>query len=142
MKLLLLVLALGFLIPACGHQAPTSAALVERSAALAFNGAATALEILDLLQTQQLEGWAHPTKAQNDAAATRIERLKRARDALVIVRAWLSGERSQADADRALRDAVEALDLVAEELKADGVSLPPAVTAGLSVAATWLKGTP
>lgn len=121
-----------------GGQGPDTAAVVERSAALAFNGAAVALEVLDAREAAYLDTLAHPTQADLTAARARVARLRRARDALAIVRAWLAGER-EASAGPELRDAAAALRLVAEELKSRGVVIPDRVTEGLALAEAFAK---
>lgn len=113
-----------------------SAAMVERGAALAFNGAAVALEVLDYREAAYLDGLAHPTEEQLAAARVRVAHLAAARDALKIVRAWLAGERED-DAKTVLRDAVTGLRIVAEELQRLGVKVPERVTDGLRVAALF-----
>lgn len=135
---LLLLCALGLLLPvttACSHdgKGASSAAMVERGAALAFNGAAVALEVLDAREAAYLDSLAKPTEDQLQAARVRVEHLKAAREALAIVRAWLAGER-EGDSKAQLRDAVTGLRLVAEELQRLGVNVPSRVTDGLRVA--------
>lgn len=135
---LLLVCALGLSLSVasgCSHdgKGASSAAMVERGAALAFNGAAIALEVLDAREAAYLDSLAKPTEDQLKAARIRVEHLKAAREALAIVRAWLAGER-EGDAKAQLRDAVTGLRLVAEELQRFGVKIPDRVTDGLRVA--------
>lgn len=144
---MLLVLALAVAVPAlplqgCAATAQQREAMVAKSAALAFNGAVVALELLDANEARRLDAMASPTPEQLVAAEQRVERLERARDALSIVRSWLSGERSETDARAALSDAIGLLNLVERELRADGVRVPPQVSDGLALASAWAGSAP
>lgn len=126
--------------PACGvfgqGDGAESAAEV-RAGALAYNGAAVALEVVAALEADRMAAMASPTAADIEAAEARVERLRRARDALEVARAWLSGDAARDDARRALVDGVRLLLLAARELEADGVRLPETVRQGLAAAAVW-----
>lgn len=131
--LLGIAMAISSATPGCSAtKAPDTAAMVERSAALAFNGAVVALEVLDAHEAAYLDSIGKPTPEQLQRAAERVARLKRARDSLEIVRGWLSGERE--GGKQALQDALLALEFVADELTAQGVKIPSRVTDGLRVA--------
>lgn len=142
--LALFVLFGGVVSPRCAAVERPGAAYVERAAALAFNGAAIALEVLDAeLRTRIAED----AERRNLAAlpdeelalelgpwARRVAELERARDALAIARAWLSGERATVDGHAALRDAAKALEIVADELEAHGAPIPERVREGIRAA--------
>lgn len=116
---------------------PSKAAVsdvVQRSSALAFNGATLALLYLDEQEAKRLDALPHPTELELQQATAHVERLTRARDALAIVRKALSGELGDLDERGKLREAVEALDLVASELEADGVKLPKDLQSALAAA--------
>lgn len=106
--------------------------VVRRSSAMAFNGATLALLYLDDQEAKHLDAMEHPTELQLQESVLRVERLTRARDALMLVRRVLAGERG--DERAKLREAVEALDLVASELEADGVRLPKDLQSALAAA--------
>lgn len=132
-----LLIALSYAVPswsvtACADK-PASSAATERTAALAFTGAVVALEVLDAREAAYLDSIAQPTPEQLKAAEGRVERLKRARDALALVRDWLTG-RTERNATAELGDAARALRLVVEELRADGVRIPASVLDGLQLA--------
>lgn len=117
---------------ACSGKGADTAAMVERSAALAFTGATVALEVLTAQEVTYLDSLAKPTPAQLTAAEARNARLHRARESLVIVRAWLEGERE--GGKQALADALQALEYVADELHTQGVKVPERVTDGIRLA--------
>jgi hypothetical protein len=130
-----LLLCAGLALPvttACADKPATTAA-TERTAALAYTGAVVALEVLDAREAAYLDSIAQPTPEQLKAAEGRVERLKRARDALALVRDWLSGRRDQ-PAKGELGQAAQALRLVVEELRADGVRIPASVLDGIQLA--------
>lgn len=122
---------------AAGQGGPSKAAVsdvVKRSSALAFNGATLALLYLDEQEAKHLDSLPHPTELDMQQAVLRVERLTRARDALALVRRALAGELGDLDERGKLREAVEALDLVASELEADGVRLPKDLQSALAAA--------
>ena len=82
---------------------------------------------------------AAPTAEQVDAAGKRLERLRRARDLLAIVRGKLAGEQ-QGDPLEELREALAVVELVVGELDADGVKIPASVTGGLEAVQAWVGG--
>lgn len=132
----LVLVALLVCLPAtvgCSHGGKPANATTERTAALAYTGAVVALEVLDAREAAYLDGIAQPTPEQLRAAEARVARLHRARDALLIVRDWLSG-RSEKNATAQLGDAARALRLVVDELRADGVRVPTSVLDGLQLA--------
>lgn len=130
----LLAIGLSLAVPTgCASSKPASSAVAEKTAVLAYTGAVVALEVLDAREAAYLDGISQPTIAQLDASKARIERLKRARDSLSLVRDWLSG-RSDKPAKAELGQAAEALRLVVEELRADGVRIPAAVLDGIQLA--------
>lgn len=133
--MLVLALAMGPL-QACSPavKAPSSAQLIEKSTALAFNGATHALLWLDEQEATYLDSLPHPTELQLQQAKLRVDRLARARDALAIVRRALSGELGDLDERGKLREVVEALDLVADEFEANGVALPSELQQALAAA--------
>lgn len=148
--LALLVLFWGALVhvaavPSCSHlpERP-GAAYVERAAALAFNAAAVSLEVLDaelvfrINEDAERRNLAALPQAELEAALApwgrRVLELERARDALAIARAWLTGERSDDDGRAALRDAADALSLLADELESIGAPLPERVREGIRAA--------
>lgn len=141
---LLFVAALALTVFALMHVASCSsapskgdtAALVQRVEALAFNGAVIALEVLDGLEARHLDSLKSPTPEDIAKGERALERLKRARSALELVEAHIEGN-AQGDPKAALREAVEALRLIAAELKADGVDVPKRVTDGLQIAAAF-----
>lgn len=137
--LIALCLALG----GCAGVPPALAgkdpgALVKGSTALAYNGAAVALELLDKQEAEYLDSLAKPTDAELAASTVRRERLRRARDLLAIAQEWLSGKAPEEQGIAALRDALKLLQLMADELKAAGVFVPPAALKGLSAASTFV----
>lgn len=132
-----LLVALSYAVPswsmtACADK-PAQSAVAEKTAVLAYTGAVVALEVLDAREAAYLDSIAQPTPEQLKAAEGRVERLKRARDALALVRDWLSG-RTEKNATAELGDAARALRLVVEELRADGVKVPASVLDGLQLA--------
>lgn len=134
-RTLVLVALLAFL-PAtvgCAHDGKGASSATERTAALAYTGAVVALEVLDAREAAYLDSIAQPTPEQLEAAEARVERLKRARDALALVRDWLTG-RTDKNATAQLGDAAKALRLVVEELRADGVRIPASVLDGIQLA--------
>jgi len=129
----LLAIGLSLAVPTgCAGKGPDTAAMVERSAALAFNGATVALEVLTAQEVAYLDSLAKPTPAQLSAAEARNSRLHRARESLLIVRGWLEGERE--GGKQALADALQALEFVADELGTQGVKIPERVTDGIRLA--------
>lgn len=135
-----LLVALSYAVPswsvtACADK-PASSAVAEKTAVLAYTGAVVALEVLDAREAAYLDSIAQPTPEQLDASKVRIERLHRARDALLVVRGWLSG-RTDKPAKVELGQAAELLRLVVEELRADGVKVPASVLDGIQLAALF-----
>lgn len=129
----LLAIGLSLAVPTgCSGKGADSAAMVERSAALAFTGATVALEVLSAQEVAYLDSLAKPTPEQLQRAEERNSRLHRARDSLLIVRSWLEGERE--GGKQALSDALQALEFVADELGTQGVKIPERVTDGLRMA--------
>lgn len=132
----LLFVAAAALVPlntACSHDGKASSATTERTATLAYTGAVVALEVLDARESAYLDSIAQPTPEQLKASESRVERLKRARDALALVRDWLTG-RSERAASAELGQAARALRLVVEELRSDGVRIPASVLDGIQLA--------
>lgn len=123
-------------ITACtpDQQRAASADVVAKAEALAFNGATVALLLLDDAEANYLDSLPRPTEQQLQASMARVERLKRARAALAIVRQALAGELGDLDERDKLREAAKALDLVAVELEADGVRLPDELQRALAAA--------
>lgn len=135
--LFVLALLLGLpILTSCTSSKPASSAVAEKTAVLAYTGAVVALEVLDAREAAYLDGIAQPTLAQLDASKARIERLKRARDSLSLVRDWLAG-RTDKSAKVELGQAAEVLRLVVEELRADGVKVPASVLDGIQLAALF-----
>ncbi len=135
MRLILLLVALTVSLPiGCRPSEPTSSASRSRSAELAFASALAALEVLDELHYQRMRTGPDPTPEQAAWAGAHFEKLERLRQALVIVRKWLSGEVAEADGRAAMRDGVELLQLLADELKALSIPIPKAVETGLAAA--------
>lgn len=130
---MLLAIALCLPLQACSSSKPASSAVAEKTAVLAYTGAVVALEVLDAREAAYLDSIAQPTPEQLKAAEGRVERLKRARDALALVRDWLAG-RSDKNATAELGQAARALRLVVEELRADGVRVPASVLDGIQLA--------
>lgn len=130
---ILLAIGLSLAVPTACAGKPAESAATERTAALAYTGAVVALEVLDAREAAYLDSLAQPTPEQLKAAEARVERLHRARDALSLVRDWLSGRRDQ-PAKGELGQAAQALRLVVEELRADGVRIPAAVLDGIQLA--------
>lgn len=125
-------------LPACSSGAKDASAVVERSSAFAYDGAEVALEVLDAQERAHIDTLNSSMTRELDAAAKRVDRLKRARDALAVVRAWLVHERTESDARAALKDAVTLLLLAAQEAEADGRKPPESFTQGLQAASAWL----
>lgn len=121
-----------------GGAAKDPDSLVRGSTALAFNGGVVALEFLDQREVEYLDSIVRPTTAEINAATSRVERLKRARDALAIAREWLAGNASKEAGSAALRDGLKLLQTIADELKANGVTVPQPVLQGLSAASTFV----
>lgn len=149
LPLLLLALGLTFALPvalpACGGSTPapkSASQLVEWAAAEAYNGAVLALEIADAKNAAYLRSLAHPTDADVEASAARLDRLQRARDGLALVRSYLSGEHKGGDGRAELGDAAEATALVLEELRSRGVDVPKRAVDGLKLAAAFAKAGP
>lgn len=115
-------------------QRAASADVVDKAEALAFTGGVVALLLLDDQLARHLDSLPHPTAQQLAAAQLRVDRLSRARAALAIVRQALAGELGDLDERGKLREAVQALDLVAAELEADGVRLPEDLLRALAAA--------
>lgn len=90
----LLALGLSIAAPTGCTAKPAQSAAAEKTAALAYTGAVVALEVLDAREAAYLDSIAQPTPEQLKAAEGRVERLKRARDALSLVRDWLSGHQT------------------------------------------------
>jgi hypothetical protein len=107
---------------------------VQTAAALAFNGAVVAFEVLDLYEADRIDGLLKPTDAQIAAATLRVQRLERVRDMLEIARDWLEGKAAEGDGRAALVDATHLLELAAAELQAEGVAVPHAVRDGIKAA--------
>lgn len=132
----ILIVALSYAVPswsvtACADK-PAASATAEKTAVLAYTGAIVALEVLDAREAAYLDSLAKPTPEQLQRAEERNSRLHRARDSLVIVRAWLAGERE--GGKQALADALQALEFVADELQSQGVKIPERVTDGIRLA--------
>lgn len=131
-------LALG--TPACGMFGTGGGNASQadlRAAALGYNGACVALELVAAAEADRMAAIESPTLDQIAQAEARVARLRRVRDALEVARAWLAGETEQGDARRAVHDAAELLRLAVAELRADGVLLPEAVSRGLAAASVW-----
>lgn len=143
LAVLVLLCAVGLFVGAMGCTPDRPAATASKTGiapelTLAYTGAATALAVLDTQEAERLAKMPTATDAQIKAAESRVDRLKRARDALKIARAWITGERDGASGRTALRDGVTALQLVVQELQADGVRVPEDVTAGLMAAQAYI----
>lgn len=137
LKILLISVFLVAAVPSCGLLGSKDASgLVSGTAALAFDGAAVALQVLDQKETEYLDSLAEPTSKDIADAEEQVARLQRAREALVIARSYLSGE-SQGNLKAVVASAVKELLLVADELVADGVAIPQAVLDGLEQAAVY-----
>lgn len=124
-------------LPACS-PAKDASAVVHESAVFAYTGAVAALEVLDAREAAYADTLNSTMAAELEATERRVQRLERARAALAVVRAWLSGERSEGDARAAMRDAVTDLLLAADEAESHGKKVPPSVRQGLETAASWL----
>lgn len=109
---------------------------VSRELSLAFAGAVSSLAVLDALEANRLAKMPTATPVQLAAAERRVDRLRHARDALKIARAWVAGERD--DGKAALADAFETLNLVVAELKTEGITVPADVVAGLAALQGYL----
>jgi len=123
------------LLPGCTPAQSASDARVSTEAALAFNGAVVALEVLDTLEAQHIDSIANPTEQQLKTARAVVERLTFARDLLLVVRNWIEGQ--DADGKAALADAVKALRVIVEAMQGQGVQIPDSVTRGLQLAALF-----
>lgn len=120
---------------ACSGPPPKVAReVVSKAEAAAYGGAVASLLLLDELEARHIDGIAHPTDLQLAQATLRVAKLTRARDALVLVRRILTGELSNESAQAQLKDAAQALDLVAAELESDGVTLPDELQKALAAA--------
>jgi hypothetical protein len=122
----------------CSTPPPKMADAVSKAEAAAYGGAVAALLLLDEQEARHLDSLPHPTELQVQQATLRVAKLTRARDALVLVRRILTGELANESARDQLKDAAQALDLVAAELEADGVSLPDELQQALSAARVLL----
>lgn len=135
MRLLLLLLALVVCVPlGCRPAAPAQGSSQSQAAALAFSSTLAALEVLDELHYQRMHYGPDPTPEQAKWARAHFEKLERLRQALVIVRKWLSGDAAETDGHAAFRDAAELLQLLIDELRAQKLQVPKAVDAGLAAA--------
>ena len=136
----LLIVACGVLVSAttaCRPGEPAESA-VERTAALSFASAVAALEVLDQLHADRLAAIQEPTEEQLNWYSSQRARLHRLRDALAIARAWLAGNVAEKDGRAAFRAAAEAMQLVVDEMRSQGVKVPQAVDAGLVAAKLFL----
>ena len=134
----LLLVGLGALaLPqtACVHPTTAQSAQVSSVLALAYNGAATALVVLDEHEATYLDGLSHPTAEQLQAAKLRVERLERAKAMLDGVREIIAGKAGDPKAD--LVEAAHVLSQLAAEMAADGVKLPQQIAQGLALASAF-----
>jgi hypothetical protein len=135
--LLLLAMTVSVGAPACSSSSQQAVSAAElRATALAYNGASVALELLVAQHTARMAAIESPTDADVAKAQAVVERLHRARDVLDVARSWL--EKGEGDeGQKALADATKLLELLVDELQADGVLVPEAVSKGLAVARAW-----
>src|SRR5690606_21168525 len=96
-----------------------------------------ALELLDEMEARHIASLDAPTDAQLEAAETRVRRLELARDALAVVRAYLTEGRATDDVRGPMRDGVRLLRQAAE---AEGARVPPRAAEAIRVAEAWLGG--
>lgn len=129
--LLTVVTLLGSPCLAC-HPKPAESAAVTNVAIGAFTSGVVALEVLDELHRQRMAAMASPTDEQVKWAEGYSEKLHRLRDALALARRWLAGDLPEKDGRAALQDAATALQLLVDELRSQGIKVPPAVDTGLS----------
>ncbi len=132
-----LIVAAGLCAPAlagCHQQPAQSAAGPSREVTLAFASAVSGLEVLDELHAQRMRAIPDPTPEQVAWLTAYSARLHRLRDALVLARSWLEGKATERDGRAAFRDAAEALQLLVDDLKSQGIEIPKAVEAGLVAA--------
>lgn len=119
----------------CGARPP--AHYVETGAALAYSSSVVALELLDAIEAQRLSALESPSDAELEAAEVRVRRLELARDALALVRSYLTDGRATDDVRRPLRDAVGLLRQAAET---EGARVPPRAAEAIRIAEAWLGG--
>lgn len=129
--------------PARGSSSAPQTTTASREAVFAFAGLHTAWAMLDEREAAKLAA----ISAKNDPALARAElpkaedrvaRLHRIRDALEIARGYLAGTKTFDDARAALRDAAALCQLLVDEMKAEGVSVPEEISTGLAAAGAFL----
>jgi hypothetical protein len=122
------------------HKPPAdSGSSVDRGVALAFAGGVGALAVLDNALADRMAKMPTATPDQIAKLAAQVDRLKRVRDTLALVRTYIAGE-SDADGRALLRDVLALLNTTVAELQADGVKLPPDAEAGLAALSAFFAG--
>lgn len=116
----------------CAPQRDPNTAAVSQGAALVFSSSLAALEVLDELHAQRMRAIENPTAEQVKWATEHSQRLHRLRDVLAVWRRWLTGEISENQGMQAARDVAATLQLIADDLRAQGVKIPAAVSTGLA----------
>ncbi len=118
-------------------QAPAAAPGVDRGVALAFAGGVGALAVLDATLADQMARMPTATPAQLTKLQAQVDRLKRARNVLALVRTYIAGDAAPSAGPALLRDVLVLLDQVVDELRADGVTVPADAEAGLAALSTF-----
>ncbi len=125
-------------VTACSPQQPAQTALVQRAGVVAFESSVAAYAIALDAETRRVEElvtqYETPTPLDQEIARSRLERLERVERALLVARAWLSGEASDADGKRAIGDAATLLVVLLEELLTQRVPIPRYVIDGARAA--------
>ena len=128
----------------CGPALDKAGAVVPTNAkdatTLAYNAAVLALITVDKLEAQRQDAVTakgpEAAKAGLAKAEANTARIVRAKELLKLVRSWVDGTVDEKEGRAALRDGSALLELLATELKADGVPVPDEVLAALA----FLKG--
>lgn len=124
--------ALGLVTVSCAPFRVPSSETIPDAQTVAFSSTLAALEVLDELHAQRMRAIETPTQEQVVWATRHTEQLRRMRGALVIWRRWLTGDASQDQGMAAARDAVAAMRLIVDEMKAQRVPVPSAVSTALA----------
>jgi hypothetical protein len=104
---------------------------VANAVAVGYAGATAVLVKISDLEAERFASIPKATPEELAQYEARVQRLERAKVALDLARAYLSGERKDVDLRQNLRDAATLLKQVVDELTAAGVKMPSVITQNL-----------